>query len=407
MDPHDTIREQLKAAQSRGVDALRDRLGPVLDDLERAISALREAQSEPADQLFPLAELETAVAAVEDAAPAAAPAAITLDVIRRLDAPRSQSELLHELLSVLIDYASRAVVLVVRSGDVTAWSGVGFADGSTLQQWTGDVASSVVLSSLARDPQPLRFDPVDDPLMSEWFLGVDAPQDALLVPVTLRDKLMGAVYADRLPGGPWDPDTVQVMVAIGCWLIDTLHHRTAAPTPMLAEATEVDAEAVVSIPTVEPEVAPPEFVEEVPTSEEAPEFEVEPEVAISVEPEPVEAEPPPVEEAVVAEPPVEEEPVVAEPLLEEEPVVAEPPVEEEPVVAEPLLEEEPVVPEPPVEEEPRSRLTWVRWSRRPPRPSLHRPRRWSSRWAPRPPWSLHPWPRCRPQKCRSRRRWRR
>ncbi len=306
MDPIDAVRDQLQASLS----ALRERLNQVTSALEQATSSVQSILSEPDGQLLRLAQVEAAVAALQ-----AAPGGVSLDVIRRLDDARSQSDLLHELMGILTDHAARAVVLVFRSGAVSAWSGVGFADGDVLERWQGEVAGSHALAAIERDPRPLRLRVDEDPLISRWLAGVEAPEDALLVPVSLRGKVMGAFYVDRVAGSPWDPDSVQALIAIGCWLIDTLHHRTAVPTPMVAAVAEVEVAAPGPTPTAE--VFEP--AEEPPA---AARFEREPE--ITPEPAAVEsAEVGPVEyEVAVPQPPAEAEFEIAEggpPEFEEEP----------------------------------------------------------------------------------------
>jgi hypothetical protein len=365
MDPYDAIREQLQGARSRALGSLKERVDQALEALDQAKSSLQQALSQSEDELFPIADVEAAIDEIEAAALAAAGSAgINLEVLQRLDRPRSQSELLHELMAILTEHTGRAAVLVIRGGEVSAWSGVGFADADTLQRWQGQVSSSPQLSSMLDQAVPVRCTPGDDPLISQWIAGLELPQDALLVPISLRGKLMGAVYADCVTGSPWHPGAVQALVAIGCWLIDSLHHRTFVPTPMLAEISSpaVEPAAAAPVGAEVPVISEPEFEAEEPELEVAeppavrepeiaaaePDFEVAGAPAVS-EPEFEAAEP----EFEVARPQFEaaEAPVVSEPEFEaEEPdfEVAEPPAvpepdfeaAEAPVVSEPEFEAE-------------------------------------------------------------------
>ncbi len=316
MDRYDAIREQLKATQSRGVDTLRDRLNQVLEAVEQLKSSMREALDRPADEVFPIHDIEAAITVLEEEPPApviAPPSGLTLDAIRRLDAARTQSDLLHELMTILSEHATRTVVLVLRDNGVSAWSGVGFLDASALEKWQGVVDESPLLQSFADNPRPIRFDPGNDPVVKEWLIDIAPAEDAILVPVSLRGKLMGAFYADSVAGDPWSPDVIQSVVAVGCWLIDTLHHRSVVPSPMLAELTEsfepAPEVAPVSVEATEDEVEVVEVVEEI--TEAEPQFEAVAELAAE-EPEFAPAE-------VAAEDEVEFE--VAE--VEEEPVLAQ------------------------------------------------------------------------------------
>jgi hypothetical protein len=139
---------------------------------------------------------------------------------------------------MLAESVGRAVVLVIRDGVVTAWSGTGFDNDEKLRSWHGGLAGSPDLSQLSETAHPQHFSPAADPLFSEWLAGETMPDEAVLLPISLRGKLMGVIYIDRVGDQPWDVDTAQALNAIACWLIDTLHHRTTVPSPMLAEIAE-------------------------------------------------------------------------------------------------------------------------------------------------------------------------
>ena len=193
---------------------------------------------------------------------------------------------------MLSDHVGRAVVLVIRDGVVSAWSGIGFADGEKLRGWHGGVAASPNFQRLVETSKPLQVTPAKDPLLSEWLQGEAFPAEGVLLPISLRDKLMGIVYMDHQGGQPWNVETAQSLNAIACWLIDTLHHRSTVPTPTLAEIATADepqesfADNEIFQPPPEPQVAvePPEIV-------------------VEETPAPAAFEPPIVEPPVVPEPP--------------------------------------------------------------------------------------------------------
>lgn len=266
MERYDAILEQLKKAQGRGLETITNRLDFVVQSLEELIqeakSSVQGALPESADELLPLDEvaaelerfrhdaegqrqradeLETRVADLESAA-ASGGAGLPLGVLRSLDGARSQSELLRELLPVLSEHAARAVVLVLREGSVAAWSGIGFADGELLRGWQGEAGSSPALVEIQEASAPVAFDAAGDPLFGSWFGDEGRPEEALLVPVVLRGRLMGAIYVDRLDGQPWNPAAAQTLVMLVCLLIDTLASRSG-PAAMLAEPVTVEAAA--------------------------------------------------------------------------------------------------------------------------------------------------------------------
>ncbi len=357
MDPHETILEELKRAQQRSLEAFTNRLDFVMESLESLIQEAKESVQEAlpteSEELFPTAAVNAAVAAaqqqvtaIEERAgklmerieelegrlsaaesAAAAPAVgvgIGLEALRRLDRARSQSELLRELLPVLAEHGGRAVVLVLRDAKVSAWSGIGFADGESLRRWQGAVESSPALGRLIGDGLPVHFIPGRDPVFAGWLEGEPETPEAILVPVNLRGRVVGGIYLDRDHERPWRPDVAQTAVAVACWLIDTLSLRPEVPTPMLAEPLDLRAEAEEEVVTeATPAVGYPAVEEETILTEEPPaeelqiEEEAEPaaeelETAVEPEAEPEVAEEP--EPAGVAELELEGEPEAAEEL---------------------------------------------------------------------------------------------
>lgn len=316
MERYDAILEQLKKAQSRGMENFSNRLDFVVQSLEELIqeakTTVQEALPQTAGECFPTEEIEAAINAFREDADAHRQRADALDLqvgdlereveeaqkgapielIRALDGARSQSELLKELLPAISEYAARAVVLVLRDGRVSAWSGIGFADGELLRAWQGDVAESPALTQLLEKTQPVSFEPADDGLILGWLGDQAAPGEVLLIPVVLRGKLMGAIYIDRLEDHPWNPEPAQALVAQVCWLIDTLQYRPE-PTPALIEPAMIERIAEVQELEEPPVVdeAAPEFQEEAIAEEPGVEDETEETAApgdVTIEDEPVE-----------------------------------------------------------------------------------------------------------------------
>jgi len=279
MDPYDGIIEQLKQVRQTGFESVAGRLDVVkarLDALVQEVrSALDDAVPQDPDELLSMAEAEAAlteaskrsreaeeqaqqrIAALEAGSGGAPPAAVSgllsLELLRRLDGARSQSELLREMLTVMSSMVERAAVLVVREGAISAWSGIGFADPEQLRQWRGSISGSSMLQQLVTDLAPVRFAPGSDPLFSAWLPADEVPTAAMLIPVCLRGKLVGAIFLDHGTTQGFDEEQAQIIVALICWLIDTLATRQERPTPMLTEPVGLPAAAA-----PEPEPAPPE-----------------------------------------------------------------------------------------------------------------------------------------------------
>jgi hypothetical protein len=267
MDRYDAILEQLKKAQSQGLDSVATRLDAIVENLgellQSAKTTVQSALPADAEEIFPLAEVEALVAELRSETKEKEPVGgISVENLRTLDAARSQSELLRALLPMLTDHVGRAVVLVIRDGVVSAWSGIGFGDGERLRGWHGGVAASPNFQRLVETSKPLSVTPAKDPLLCEWLQGDEFPAEGLLLPISLRGKLMGIVYLDHQGDQPWNIEAAQSLNAIACWLIDTLHHRSTVPTPTLAEIAteEAQQESYVDDEIMEPPPEPPEVV---------------------------------------------------------------------------------------------------------------------------------------------------
>jgi hypothetical protein len=241
MDRYESLLEHLKMTQRHGLDAVANRLNDFvtrLDDLvETMQAAVQDALPVDPDELFPIAELESGLAELSATAREAprGSAGVSLDNLRLLGGARSQSELLRALLPLLGDQVGRAVVLVIRDGVVTAWSGFGFDNPELIRSWSGGVAASPSFAALVETGRPLMVDPQADPLISGWLQRHGTPAEGALLPISLRGKLMGIVYVDHDGDQPWNLESARALLVTACLLIDTLHHRSDAPPAMLAE----------------------------------------------------------------------------------------------------------------------------------------------------------------------------
>jgi hypothetical protein len=294
MDPHDAILEQLQRAQKRALEAMTNRLDFVverLDDLlKEARSEIKEAVPQDAEELFPLAEIASEVEKLKAQAGSgqgAAPTTSLFSVVAQLEQATSQSELLKDLLPVIQTFAARAVVLVVRGEAIQAWSGIGFTDGERLKAWQAEIGASEAFTGFAKDMKTIRLNPKDDAVFKGWLAEEGLGEEAIVAPVVLRGSLVGGIYADRLPGRPWQPETVQLLVAVACWLIDTLQVRSGGsrlltrPEDLRTETgsgTDSPEELELELEEPQEEPAEVEFTEVEPVEDELDELEAADEV---------------------------------------------------------------------------------------------------------------------------------
>jgi hypothetical protein len=118
-----------------------------------------------------------------------------LAAIARIDGEAGQANILKALLDESARFASRAVFVLIRGGEIRGWAGNGVADAAAQQvpfaQLGGPWArvqgggGAVVLSA-------------DECADVAGQLGVDAAWSGVLIPFPIRGQIAGALYADRV-----------------------------------------------------------------------------------------------------------------------------------------------------------------------------------------------------------------
>jgi hypothetical protein len=187
---------------------------------------------------------------------------LSLETVRGLDEAPNQVEALHRFLDECRRCASRALLLVARGGALSVWKAIGFSD----HQGDDQAARQIVLSvsgseALSRvlEGEPLRLGAGNE---VSSRLGVSDAAQAVLVPMTVKERVSGAVYADTTDSeaASFDPDTITLLTFLAGVTVDRLASRKLHPSPAL-RAFGSAAEAV-------REEAPPE---EAPLEEAPPE----------------------------------------------------------------------------------------------------------------------------------------
>ncbi|HEX5758942.1 MAG TPA: hypothetical protein VF121_07075 [Thermoanaerobaculia bacterium] len=293
------LREELAARLRRSTDELVLHI----EELEPTLPA----ELLPLSELAPLAEQEAATAR-------RAAFAELRDGLAALDRARSQADVLSALLEGVGRYASRALLLLTRPGELRGWGAYGF----------GDEAAGVALplpgdgpwAALAagRGTVPLGASQCAE-LCSR--LESELPREGVLVPLVLRDRVAAALYADRTGGDELLLEPLQALVYAAAQAIESLpfRERGSTPTLHLAEAGDGGAAA--------PALAL--WGEEAPSAPAAPA-----EAAAAV----AEPEAPPAVEGMIA---AEVEPSVPETILEPPAETAAAETAEEPWEGEPAV----------------------------------------------------------------------
>jgi hypothetical protein len=174
-----------------------------------------------------------------------------------IDGARSQADILNALLDRSGAFASRAVVLLVRAGEARGWGARGFGGGEGAVRGVALPLSAEPADAwrrLAEGGGPERLDPAERDALSRR-LEAAAPEEALLIPLVLRDRIAAVVYADRAEGARLAADALQALVYTAALAIETLPFRERARTATLAALAAEPEPAPEAEPSLE-ETAP-------------------------------------------------------------------------------------------------------------------------------------------------------
>jgi hypothetical protein len=190
---------EIRSAVAQAVEDLRQEVG---ERLRRATDELllriEELEPQLPDELLSVAGL--APAAEQEAATARRGAFAELrDALAAIDRARSQAEVLAALLAATAPYASRALLLLLRGGELQGWAGRGFGDAEAVRGLALPVPAAGAWSAAAGGQGVVPLSPHDCALLCSR-LEAELPADGLLVPLVLRDQVVAVLYADRLGG---------------------------------------------------------------------------------------------------------------------------------------------------------------------------------------------------------------
>jgi len=302
--------EAKSAAIAEALEAQGRDFSETLAAKEAAFAELEEAK---AAALFATGEekeaaLAEARSAAEEATKRAVGAALLQlhEVVAKIDAAQSQTEILEALLAGSAGYASRSLLFLTREDGLQGWGGQGFdTEEGRVQETHLDYSAGSAWAELSNGRGTVEMSGED---CGELCRGVDGstPQDGILIPLVLRDRLAAALYADRLAGhSPFQLATLQIMAYVAGQALESLPMRLRPVTATLRLATEtpVEESGLELWQFLAPEEPAEEFASEV----------IEAPILVPAEPEELAAE-----EALVEPPaPIEETPEPEAPQWQE------------------------------------------------------------------------------------------
>lgn len=286
-----------------------------LSDMRREVSGRLRSSSEDLlqrlEELTP--DLPGSFLADEDFAPAARELSSGArrsafgelrDSLSAIDRARSQAEILGALLAESGRYASRSAILLIRPGEIRGWGGRGFGGAdSAVSQLAFDASRDGVWARLSEGQSAVRLSAAECAVLCSR-LESPLPQEGVLIPLVLRDRVAAGLYADRQDDAAFAVEALQILTYSAAQAIESLPFRQRASTPTLTLVGEPPAESPApastqeTAPAAEPATAAPEVgatqaLESSPQAQE-PEVEAEPETepagaVASPEPEPAPA----------------------------------------------------------------------------------------------------------------------
>jgi len=160
---------------------------------------------------------------------------IAADAVRALDQATTQVDVLHKFLDECRRYCSRAALLVARGGSIGAWKAVGFSqhggDDEAVRQISMPLAEGGLLSRVMTG-NALRLHASNE--MSS-LLRATRIADGVAIPMVVREKISGALYADAVLGeeDKFDPEALGLLTFMAGLLVDRLASRKLKPAPAL------------------------------------------------------------------------------------------------------------------------------------------------------------------------------
>jgi hypothetical protein len=185
------------------------------------------------------------------------------EAVRALDQATTQVDVLHRFLDECRRYCSRGALLVARGGSIGAWKAVGFSqnggDDEAVRQVSMPLAEGGLLSRVMTGTA-LRLHPSNE--MSSLLRAMRVA-DGVAIPMVVREKISGALYADVVVGEEekFDPEALGLLTFLAGLLVDRLASRKLKPAPAL-RAPEASKKAepagmwMDAAPAASPAVAP-------------------------------------------------------------------------------------------------------------------------------------------------------
>jgi hypothetical protein len=197
---------------------------------------------------------------------------LSIEIARSMDDAGNQVEALHRFLELCRRHASRAALLISKGGSFAVWKAAGFGEHGGNDEAARRISLPLDGGPLSKviDGSAFRL-PAGNDISAR--LGASDATAAVLVPMVVKEKVSGAVYADCTAedASRFDPESIAFLTFLAGLFVDRLAARKLKPAPALRPLQDFQpAAAPVSQPDFGPEPEPDrESVRELETEREA------------------------------------------------------------------------------------------------------------------------------------------
>jgi hypothetical protein len=174
--------------------------------------------------------------------PAGAPRGfVSAASMRALDQAGTQVDVLHRYLDECRRYCSRAALLVARGGTIGAWKATGFSERGGDDEAVRRIAMPQPEGGLlarVMGGAALRLTSANE---ISTLLNAPRVAEAVVIPMVVREKISGSLYADCVLGEEdrFDPEALGVLTFVAGLVVDRLASRKLKPAPALRELEAV------------------------------------------------------------------------------------------------------------------------------------------------------------------------
>lgn len=228
------LETEIERRLSERFAALREEFDRLRLETDRRWFGFLEKFDQDLKGVVPPELIDPGAARATGAAPAR-PGSVAVDAARALDQAATQVDVLHRFLDECRKHSSRAALLVARGGSIGAWKAVGFSshggDDDAVRQIVlplteGGLLARVMTGTAVRLPASNDM---------STLLRASKVADAVAIPMVVREKISGALYADAVLGEEeaFDPDALALLTYLAGLVVDRLASRKLKPAPAL------------------------------------------------------------------------------------------------------------------------------------------------------------------------------